>query len=332
MLFYWPIRIYKSLRFRFLNYLAKRRSRPIFAAATQKVLERRTTAFTPSPQSLEDRLSILLSYRVTDEERLNILQVVAKQVGKALAGQKTRLLVSDASGPQYGDRTRRAIESIGLPLHYDPTPQKLAPAYAALLRQTETKYFYLQFDDFVTAGLTPQFLTGCCDLLERYEGLVGCVAIMWPKGVTLNTPESSVRVCDYVAEPKGGATAYHFGFGKPQVPLFVEEFAGYRFGIFRNFNYGFFFNHLVAPTADYLQRLEWYREHVSADSVHAIEMEAEHCTIGPFFTHIAICLSNVCLLDLDYSHTPAAVRPQASINKEVCDAVARGYTVKVESR
>lgn len=332
MLLYWPIRIYKSLRFRFLNYLAKRRSRPIFKAATQLVLARRQTTFTPLQGALEEKLSVLLSYRVTDEERLNILQVVAKKVGEALKGQKTRLLVSDASGPEFQDRTRQAMESIGLPLHYDPAPQKLAPAYAALLRQTETKYFYLQFDDFLTAGLTPQFLGGCCDVLEKYEGLVGCVAIMWPHAVRVDSAERSVLVTDYATQPKGGATAYHFGFGKPQLPLFVEEFGGYRFGIFRNFNYGFFFNHLVAPTADYLQRLEWYREHVSADSVHAIEMAAEHCTIGPFFTHIAICLDNVCLLDLDYSHTPSAVRPQAAINKEVCDAVAEGYTVKVGSR
>lgn len=332
MLFYWPVRIYKSLRFRFLNYLAKRRSRPIFNAATQLVLARHQTAFTPAQTALDERLSILLSYRVTDEERLNILRVVAKKVGETLAGQKTRLLVCDATGPEFLARTRESIDSIGLPLEYDTAAQKLAPAYAAMLRQTESKYFYLQFDDLITANIAPGFLGSCCDVLDKYEGLVGCVAIMWPYAVQVDHVERSVQVTDYATQQPGGSTSYHFGYGKPQVPLCIEEFGGYRFGIFRNFNYGFFFNLLVAPTADYLQRLEWYREHLSTDSVHAIEIAAEHCTIGPFFTHIAVCLSNVCLLDLDYSHTPSAVRPQGILNKEVCDAVAAGYAIKVASR
>ena len=53
---------------------------------------------------------------------------------------------------------------------------------------------------------------------------------------------------------------------------------------------------------------------------------------GPFWTHRAVCLDGVSLLDLDYAHTAEAVRPQDAIAARVYAAVRDGWSVSVSPR
>ena len=329
-------RVVNSLHFRSRRFLLKTLSQLRIRVATSK-FRRRRAALTSlenqselSPVSTND-IAIFLSYKVTDELRLRILRTVMGDFERTMSGSSVQLNVVDASEPFYLEQTRPLMNSLKLPVQFMSSPQRLIQAYADLLAQTKQDFFYLQFDDFITAGLEPEFLRSCASLLQRYEGLLNVVAVMWPYAINVIDSEQKVEVVAYrtTKNSKTAQTQYHFGFGEPQTPIFVEKVGDYEFGIFENFVYGIFFNHLIAPTRDYETRLRWYMSHISQISAHTIELAAEDRTQGPFWTHIAICLSDISLVDLDYAHTQDAVRPEIAANEKVCDALNQGYQLKV---
>lgn len=322
-----------SARYRLFWLPRKLRSAFKIRAGSRKILRRyrelRQGAAVHShiELSLKERISISLSYKVTTHERLEILRAVLREFQQQMGDSHIVLRIIDASDAVYREETQRLIQSFPLETHYTAEPRLLTDAYLSLLNATSQPYFYLQFDDIVTVGLNPDFLKCCCDLLDRYEGLLPVVAFPCPHDVAVCHDTRTIRIVRFERRDNGDGDLYQFGFGPPTAPLFIENIGGHQFGIFENFQYGFFFNALIAPVADYRRRFEWYLKHISRTSVHQIELAAEHRTKGPFFTHIAICLSGVTVLDLDYCHTAAAVRPQIEANREVFDALEAGYSM-----
>jgi hypothetical protein len=306
--------------------------------ATRQLLWRRNHHLAQPSQlvgkSVAEYLTVMMSYKITNQERLRILSAVLQQVKQALVGSGIMLHVIDASEREYLQYTEPMFRESELPVSFTSASKRLCQAYIEMLHQIPQKYVYLQFDDFITVGLTPEFLYAACHLLEKYAGLVDVVCIMWPFEVKISEAERTINVIGFqkAVNLLDSQETYLFGYGTPQIPIFIEKIGAYEFGIFENFQYGFFFNHLIAPAQDYLRRLDWYIRHISSTSVHAIEVAASERTIGPFWTHLAICLSDVCLLDVDYSHTNEALRPESEQNRVVVEALRRRYALKASHR
>jgi hypothetical protein len=316
--------------------LARRvKSKRIIAAASRKIHERRSAnlPLRAPDMPLSDLIVALLSYRITNEDRLRIFSIMLSRLGQQIATTGVSLRVEDSSDPAWTNQASALLKNSAVPVLLEAKPEKLCEAYADMLRAVKQKYFYLQFDDFITVGLSGEFLRSCCELLEKYSGLVNVIPIMWPRRVEIVDEKRAVEITSHEILPaaENSPVRYHFGFGEPVTPLFTEKFGDFEFGIFENFQYGFFFNHLVAPVADYAERLAWFMENVSSTSVHQIELAASQRTVGPFFTHLAICLGDVCLLDLDYAHTAEAVRPQVQANRLVCNALEQGFRLQVHN-
>ena len=60
-----------------------------------------------------------------------------------------------------------------------------------------------------------------------------------------------------------------------------------------------------------------------------IELAAADRTTGPYWTHLAICLSKVCMVDLDFAPTAGAVRPPNDRNRVVLEALRAGYQPRI---
>jgi hypothetical protein len=88
----------------------------------------------------------------------------------------------------------------------------------------------------------------------------------------------------------------------------------------------------VAPACDFARRLGWYLDALGTTSAHQVELAAAPKLRGPWWTHVAVCLDGVTLLDLDYAHTDAAVRDEVPANRVVFDAVAAGAAIDVAPR
>ena len=234
----------------------------------------------------------------------------------------------DASEPAYLPEIKALFPELGLPLSYETAPLPLCSAYLRLLRGTPQRYSYIQLDDAVTLGMRPEFLQAACELLEKYAGLLNVVSIELPVSVDVIEAERAVEIV--MCRQKNGkrGAEYSFGVG-PLTLLWKEKIGEYEFGIFENRFYGFYFHNMLVPTQDYAQRLQWYMQHISPTSVHEIELAAADRTRGPYWTHVAVCLSKVCMVDLDFAPTAGAVRKPNDRNRIVLEALRAGFQARI---
>lgn len=310
------------------------RSRARTKAATAAIRRARgtlTESASSIPKELEEKLTVLMSLKVTSSERLSILELTLRHLTRALGQSRVPILVDDASDRSSVAADVRAMFQ-NLPMHvgYENSGRPMTQGYLDLLAECETEFCYLQFDDQLTTNLSPPLLEAASEFLERYGGLVPVVSATWPTAVDVG--DGVITVTTYEVASHRSRTSYRFQSGRPIKPLFVEKVGGHTFGVFENFMYGFYFNHIIVPVSDYKARLRWYIDHVDATSVHRIEVAAARKTLGPFWTHVAVCLDDVAILDLDFQHTPAAVRPVTTTPHEVFQALQKGWTIQTRHR
>lgn len=297
-------------------------------AATLRVVRAhdRKNRSTDSTYAVSDKVTILMSLRVAPRERLSILEVTLRQLALTLGQSGIHLRVDDASDPEVAEDVRAAFERLPMPAIYENSVRPMTAGYLDLLRKCRTDFCYLQFDDQVTTNLSPALLDASCKFLERYGQHVPVVSATWPTRVEV--ADEVIHVTTYEVGSNGRRTWYAFQSGRAISPVFVEKIQNHTFAVFENFMYGFYFNHVIVPVDDYRSRLQWYVDHVDASSAHRIEVAAARKTLGPFWTHVAVCLDDVAILDLDFQHTPAALRPVAATARQVFEALRQGSAIE----
>lgn len=284
----------------------------------------------PAAAAAAGELCVLSSYRVHNEDRLRMLRATVAWVDTALRGSGIPVRVRDSSTDAFVGRTRALWEATQLEVAVEQAEQPMAAALLDLLGEAPERWFYLQLDDEITCGLSPALLTASCRLLDHFAGDVGVVCPYWPVE-TLREDDGGIVVVSH--EFDVSRDAYRFGpTGRFVQPVAVVSVDGHRFGIFENFTYGFFVNHLVAATDDYRSRLAWFLRDAQTDSVHRVENVAASGLRGPGWTHVAVCLDGVALVDLDFAHTGAAVREDSSRPEEVLAAVEQGRGLRATAR
>jgi hypothetical protein len=281
---------------------------------------------------LGERMTVIMSYRVASERRAEMLRIGVQHLARSLVSVDVPIQVIDASPADWQTATRAIWQDSGLAPNLTFEDASLVRSYARLLERTDTPYCLVQFDDVLTVGLGPGFLAAAADLLERYSGLVSVVRPAWAHNVRLRDPEATIELTvDWSGRPVR-RRSYHLRAGVRQRPSRIEVIRGHAFGLFENTGYGFVFNTLVAPTRDFGRRLRWYAEHVSADSPQRIELAAADRTVGPYWSHIAVCLTGtVVTLDFDAEHTPSSVRADTA-DPALLRALSAGYEIKVVGR
>ncbi len=278
-------------------------------------------------------LLIVSSHRVPTDDRLAILSVTVAHVAASLPSAAPPVRVLDASPARMRPRVRAVWEASGLDVDVRPSADPLAAAIVGALGDLSGHYVCLQLDDILTVGMSERYLAGARALLRRHHSDVGAVCPIWPLDVRLDPPRRRVGIVPY-EERRGrdGATRYRFWHARPRSPVSIEVHEGLRFGIFENFGYGLVVNDLIAPADDYRRRLHWYLDKVGTGSAHDVELAALPKVTGPWWTHIAVCLDGVSLLDLDFAHTEAAVRAERPDNRAIFDAVEAGWELVCEPR
>ena len=284
----------------------------------------------PRSEPALESVSVLMTFKVDNDDRASVLDLVLDRLGKDLAGSDIPLHISDASPDRYASLARSKAATVSRTVNYRRSEKPMSLSYADLLEGCPTPYCYLQFDDQITTNLSSDYLLAACSFLDRYSRYVPLVSAVWPLEVKVDDDRHQVRVLTHRRKESafGRGESYKFAYHRPRRPLFIEEIDGLRFGVFENFYYGFYFNHIVTRADDYSRRLHWYLEALDSVSVHEIELAAKDRTLGPFWTHIAVCLDGMALLDLDYSHTASSVRPVASTARDVHRALSQGYGIR----
>jgi hypothetical protein len=289
-------------------------------------LRRRLAALDDPKRDTATQLpTMLVALKVTNSDRLAIFTALLRLVTRNLDGGKVPVSIADASDEPFANEVKALAEGSGLAVRYEHKPEPMAVAFGDLLAGCETKYCYLQFDDMLTANLSTPFLAACCKMLDRYDPYVKVVSIPWATSAVVDHERRSIRVSAF--EETDGPR-YLFRDPPTQKPVFTCVVDGFTFGVFENFLYGFYFNNLVAPVSDFAERLAWYRRRLDTTSVHAIEMASARKSFGPIWTHLAICLDDVSILDIDFSHTEATVRAEESRNRAHFEAIRDDYDLE----
>lgn len=279
----------------------------------------------PPSARLADDLTVVSTFRVDSADRLRMLQQVVRHVESALGGSGLRACISDASPAAYEEQVSLAWQSAGLSAEIQRRPAAMADSLLEVLRELDTPWFYLQFDDQLTVGLSTSLLSSATALLKMCGGSVDVVLPYWPVEIHMDESAREIQLVSHIVDET--EDLYRFGpDGPPVRPIRTFDIGGHRFGIFENFTYGFFVNHLIANAANYRRRLEWYMHHVDTSSVHRIENAAASGLRGPTWSHVAVCLDGVALLDLDYAHTSEAVRQRAPENERQVLRLEDGWT------
>jgi hypothetical protein len=297
-----------------------------------RLLEQRRDAGPAAPLAgdLAEAIGVVLSYRITQPERVAILTETVETLRRGFRDTGVPIRVVDASDPPYPAQIQPLFARIGVPVSYEAAPLSLCAAYLRMLRATPVRYAYLQLDDAVTVGMGPAYFRAACALLDKYRDLLNVVSIELPVSIDVLAAERAVDIVMFRNADGRDGTGYAFGGGRLRL-LWKERVGEYEFGIFENRFYGFYFHNMIVPTRDFANRLEWYMDRVSRTSVHAIELAAADRTMGPCWTHVAICLSRVCMVDLDYAPTPGAVRAPNDRNREVFEALRAGYEPRIRT-
>lgn len=279
---------------------------------------------------VREAISVLMTFKVSNDDRGSILSVVSDRLRKDLGGADIPILIGDASPDRYAGPARNVLSLVSSDVDYRRHNRPMTLSYLDLLDACSTPYCYLQFEDQIMTNLSPGFLLAGCKLLKKYAGIVPAVTAVWPLKVAVDESRREIQVLVHRRRRSAirRREQYEFGEARRQRPLLIEEIDGYRFGIFRNFYYGFSFFHIITRADDYARRLRWYIDRVGSSSAHEIELAASDRTLGPFWTHFAVCLDDVAVLDVDYSHTNESVRPEASTAREVHRALAAGFDIR----
>lgn len=275
---------------------------------------------------LPEVLSVIMSFRVATDERLEMLHTVLERLQQSIGAERLELFIADASPEPYFDRIAGTLGDLPFHVQHSPSDASLAQGFLEALGRSATEYVYLQFDDQHTSNLSAPLLGAACKLLDRYKGLVDVLAVPWPLSVSVLADQGQIELETHKRHGGHRRRAFSFGFYPRKRAVVLEEIDGYTFGIFNNFTYGFFFNNIVTRAADYEGRMRWYLDNVS-EKAHDIELSARNRAVGPCWTHIAVCLDDVALLDLDFQHTDLSVRSESPTARAVFDVVRQGGAI-----
>ena len=270
---------------------------------------------------------MVTSHRVTSDDRLRLLRVVTERLAQDLHTDPPSITVRDASDEPYAAAARELWQATGLPVTYVSVDEPQLASFREVAATSAEPYLAIQFDDTITVGMSPGYLLAACRFLQRWQGSVDLVCPLWSLATRVDPERQVVGVVSY--QHRNGK--YRFKGSRPRRPVTTETIDDLRFGIFENPSYGFFFNHMVVPRADYARRVEWYASNIDARSVHAVELAAAQGVVGPTWRHAAVCLDGVALLDLDYAHTSAAVRTEDPTLRQLVDCLDAGWAFEVVS-
>lgn len=270
-----------------------------------------------------ERVAVVSTYRIQDANRLRILEATVRHLSKTFSGSTVPFVVRDASDPLHAQSAHDIWSASGLPTDWQIDGLPLVDSLEGAVGALEEPYFCLQFDDMLTVGMDPSYLAAATQVLGRFSGDVGVVCPVWPLKVELRN--GVIEIEAYETGPRG-ALRFRDGVVRPVEMVTIDE---RRFAIFENFTYGFFFNALVAPVDDFLFRLSAFRAHAATSSAHAIELFAAAKSHGPWWTHIAVCLDGVSLLDLDFAHTSQALRLNSPEVERLVEALENGSPIRV---
>jgi hypothetical protein len=275
---------------------------------------------------LSSEITAVMAFRVTTDARADLLDQIVGRLAADL-GRRVPIVVGDASPPGRTEHNEIVLRRPSLQVDYHQMAEGLAATVLHLLeRVVSTSFFYLQFDDQVTVGMTPELLAVSAELLRRYNGAIPVVAIPWPTHLEVDHQSRHIRVATHAGRTRRGRREYSFGGAPFRAPVFEVDVCGRVFGVFENFTYGFFFNHLVAPTAQYAATLRAHMAMISEDA-HRIELATRWRRAPGSWRFIAIPLDGVALLDLDFEHTDAAVRPEHPEHRQRLQALRDGYSI-----
>jgi len=265
-------------------------------------------------KSLPERLFLLSTYRVNSDLRQRIFDLTIKRTLKHLLNSGLQLQVIDASVAKYIEANHSVLKEIsGINLDYTASEMKFQNALLSMHGKSDKPYFCMIYDDQPILGLTPEFLSASCDFLDDFAGLVDLVLIEPPLKYDIDHKTKKVAI---------DMESLVFKVRK-QKPLGMVKYNEHSFAIIYNYNYGFFFNTLIASSKDYARRLKWYVQHVKNDNAQYIEL-AGMKRRGPIYDVIAVSL-DVCMLNMDCSPTELAIRETPESARELFAAFNDNY-------
>jgi hypothetical protein len=267
---------------------------------------------------LNEQFFLVSSFKVTSPVRQDMMAVSMRQTLSQLRNSGLKVRVSDASSAEFLEANRRVFEDIpGLQVDYQPAQKRMPAAFADLLDQVKEKYCMSIFDDFPLVGLSPEYLQAACQLLEDCAGVVDMVGV-WsvPSELSVDKREIILHRHKNIREELGKKL------------LGVVKYGDFSFAIVENFFYGFSLLNFLAPCRDYLRRLKWYMDNVSAVSPQIIE-KASMWYRGPVYNYLAISL-DVFYLDIDFEHTESSIRNFDPLQKEYYLAMKKGCDIVVK--
>lgn len=116
---------------------------------------------------------------------MRILLTTMQSVASSLRDAGITFRVHDASLPEHVDESAAAFTDLDLDARYERRVQPLSTSYLELLAAS-SQYVYVQFDDQLTVGLSSNLLSAAAGLLERFDGVVSAVGILWPVRVEVD--------------------------------------------------------------------------------------------------------------------------------------------------
>lgn len=268
---------------------------------------------------------MLMAFKIEDDERAAIADAVFGRLQRDLAGCEMRIRAYDASPDRYSDAVAAKVKALSPAVEYRRVDRPLTVSYIELAEACTTPYCYFQFDDQLVTNLSPEFLLAASRLLDRHGDLLPVVTAVWPLEVSVDDEQEEIVV---LTHRRHGGDAYRFGEMRRRAPILVEEVDGFTFGIFENFYYGFYFQHIVTRPDDYARRVRWYMDATGSSSAHEIELAASDRTFGPFWTHVAVCLDGMAILDVDFAHTQTSLRPETLTARDVHRALENGFEIR----
>ncbi|MBF0239020.1 MAG: hypothetical protein HQM12_15060 [SAR324 cluster bacterium] len=268
-----------------------------------------------SSEDLKDNFFFLSTFITATADRMKILEATIPQSFIEIGNSNLTVRVIDASDKNWSGKIESVFEKIhGINLQYKNQKIQFAPSIYNTLQQCSEKYFCLVYDDQPIFGLNTSFLKASCQLLKDYEGSLDMVLMETLKDYRIENDKIYFNLSDL------GCKQYSHKL--------IEEvsYNGHKFGIYENYQYGFFFNTIIASCKDYSKRLEWYLKNIGENGQH-IEL-AGKAAKGPIFHHIAVS-HEVFMMDIGYEHTTLSIRGNKASRKDLYQALKKGYGIQI---
>lgn len=267
-------------------------------------------------RELEKEIFLASSYRLDSKIRQDIFQVSMQRNLENLNNLSMR--VADASPEGFFESNREFLNKFSkIKAESLPIKARLTASYKELLKNAPEKYFCMLFDDMPIIGMSDEFLTASIALLNDFENLV---SVVLAEQITEFAEDKEKKTITF----KQSDLEFIL---KDKKPVGIVKYGKFSFAILENnYHYGFFFNTLIAPCKDYLDKLEWYMNNVSQESPHKIELAGMRGK-GPVINFIAVPL-DVFMVDIDFAHSDTSIRGVGENTKRVFEDLQNNFVVE----